>query len=588
VSTFAPTPEQSEIQTMFRTGGSLKVRAGAGTGKTSTLIQLGDILEEQGRIGLYIAFNKSIATEAQSKFTRGVVTAKTAHALAFQGVRNSRHADLLEKMGGRRIPFWQTQRDLRIRGAKITGADDVDHSISGYMIARHVLKTVQEFCKTSDVELNASHVPPMIGLGTAGMEELVDVVLPAAKRAWKDLLDPRGNAISFSHDHYLKLWSLSNPIFGREGGALFVDEAQDISPVLAGVIDAQTHLQRIVVGDSAQAIYGFTGAVNYMGDFQADHEGRLTQSWRFGTEIATAANELLAALGDDMRMIGNPNLDSTIDRTATTYDAILTRTNGSALDHVMAAQLAGRSVSLMGDQQYAIRFCEGAEKLINGEEAGVEDLAAFERWDQVVEYSEDAADAADWKVFVKLIEDHGVEKVRAALENIEPNENKAELIVATAHKSKGREFGRVKLDNSMTEALERARTSTRPGHRQQLKDELMLNYVAITRAQHVLNPGDVVGTPDTAHRGAFAHIFDDLPAAPIEIAPAAVAPIEIEPAPIVNTNDVLLTLTPEQLASFEAAADGVDVATWILDLAVRSANTAARVRAATEKCLAAV
>jgi hypothetical protein len=577
---FAPTAEQLHIQDLFRTGQSLKVRAGAGTGKTSTLIQLGDILQETGRIGLYIAFNKSIATEAQAKFPKGVVTAKTAHSMAFGGVRNTVYADLLGKMGGRRVPFWQTQRQLRIRDAKLRGFDDKDHNLTGYTVTRHVLKTVDEFCKTADTTLDGSHVPYMPGLSLDGQKDLVHLVLPYAQAAWRDLLNPMGDAVAFSHNHYLKLWALTNPRIGRDGAALFVDEAQDISPVLAGVIDQQTHLQRVIVGDSAQAIYRFTGAVDYMRTAPTAHEGRLTQSWRFGTEIANAANEMLEALGDDMRMVGNPHLDSVIDRTAPTYDAILTRTNGSALAHVMDAQLAGRPVHLMGDQQYAIRFCEGAEKLINGEDAGIEDLAAFNRWDEVLEYVEDATDAADWKVFVNLIEDHGVEKVRAALENV-VTEDKAELLVATAHKSKGREFGRVRLDDSMVEALERAENSTRPGAALQLKDERMLAYVAMTRAKLVLNPGMVVDTPDTADKALMDTVT--APAAPAT--PALVVSPDVKFT--VADRQVTFNLTDEEYDAILTAADGVDLVRWIRELAVKTATTANRVRAITEKTTAA-
>lgn len=60
------TAEQDHAVDLAETGGSLKIEAYAGAGKTSTLVAVGDALE--GKRGLYIAFNKTIADEAARKF----------------------------------------------------------------------------------------------------------------------------------------------------------------------------------------------------------------------------------------------------------------------------------------------------------------------------------------------------------------------------------------------------------------------------------------------------------------------------------------------------------------------------------------
>jgi hypothetical protein len=56
--THRPTDEQATAIRTFREGGSMKISAFAGTGKTSTLQFLAN---ENPRRGLYLAFNKSIA-----------------------------------------------------------------------------------------------------------------------------------------------------------------------------------------------------------------------------------------------------------------------------------------------------------------------------------------------------------------------------------------------------------------------------------------------------------------------------------------------------------------------------------------------
>ena len=46
----------------------------------------------------------------------------------------------------------------------------------------------------------------------------------------------------------------------------------------------------ILVGDPNQQIYQFRGAVNALHSFDADRTFYLTQSFRFGPEVAFAAN----------------------------------------------------------------------------------------------------------------------------------------------------------------------------------------------------------------------------------------------------------------------------------------------------------
>ncbi|WP_280422563.1 UvrD-helicase domain-containing protein [Nocardia carnea] len=507
---FAPTPEQLHIHDLFRTGNPLCVRAGAGTGKTTTLTQLAEILGAQGRLGLYISFNKAIAQEAGRKMPQ-CVTASTAHSMAYRGIGNTRHAPLLDKMrrNTRRVPFYETARALRIEGLSVPTAAGQNAWLDDRKIARHALATIDLFCKTADDELSVRHVPAMKGLDLDGDRTnnrvLAESVLPYARRVWADLQNPHGTAVAFGHGHYLKLWALEHPRIGREGNVIMLDEAQDTSPVLAGVIAEQTHLQRVYVGDSAQAIYGFTGAVNAMAGFVDMAEGRLTQSWRFGPVIADAANGLLAELGDDLRLTGNPGRASRIDETMADADTVLCRTNGGALETVIEMQAAGRSVHLMADNAYALRFCDAADDLKAGRPVRMEDLAAFTTWGQVVEYAEEAPDASDWKTLVTLIDNHDTDTVRAALGGVVA-ERDADVLVVTAHKSKGREWPRVQLAAEMLGHLDKARTrlaeAQEEGDSQRIRSargglaaELMLSYVAVTRAQDVLRPSGLVESP---------------------------------------------------------------------------------------------
>ena len=74
---------------------------------------------------------------------------------------------------------------------------------------------------------------------------------------------------------------------------LLLDEAQDTNCVLEKVFTAQRdHAQLIMVGDSAQAIYGWRGAYDVMTDFDGvqpdDWDGPLHAGGRAGRPVGQA------------------------------------------------------------------------------------------------------------------------------------------------------------------------------------------------------------------------------------------------------------------------------------------------------------
>src|SRR6516225_8095891 len=95
-STRKPTAEQQAIIDAAISGGNLVIQAGAGTGKTSTLEMIARVLTKKA---IYIAYNKSIATEAATRFPDHV-TCKTSHSLAF-GAVGRKYA---KRLGGQRMP----------------------------------------------------------------------------------------------------------------------------------------------------------------------------------------------------------------------------------------------------------------------------------------------------------------------------------------------------------------------------------------------------------------------------------------------------------------------------------------------------
>lgn len=93
------------------------------------------------------------------------------------------------------------------------------------------------------------------------------------------------------------MWALSEPVL--PGDFLLLDEAQDTNPVLEQIVLAHKERTQIVmVGDSAQAIYGWRGARDVMARF-AGHHLTLARSFRFGPALAISDLQPFANLIDE-------------------------------------------------------------------------------------------------------------------------------------------------------------------------------------------------------------------------------------------------------------------------------------------------
>ncbi len=91
---------------------------------------------------------------------------------------------------------------------------------------------------------------------------------------------------------------------------------QDMNPTMLDIFLNQTRTPKVIVGDPNQQIYMFRGAVNALDMVEASHIYHLTQSFRFGPEIAFAANCVLDTLQkqDRQTLVGGKKLDFIVCR----------------------------------------------------------------------------------------------------------------------------------------------------------------------------------------------------------------------------------------------------------------------------------
>ena len=486
--TFAPTAEQTNAVDLFLTGQGLAIEAGAGTGKTSTLQLIADA--SRGRQGRYVAFNKSIATEAGQKFPDHVACS-TAHSLAFRAVG----AKYRHRLNGPRMKSTEIARRLGIDPFTVDLGGGARKTLTPGFLAGRVMQAVGLFCQSGDLAITTRHFPYVDGIDLPtpdgrrtyhANDDLARHLLPAATKAWADLMDPEGQ-LPYKHEHYLKAWHLSDPEIPCD--FLLFDEAQDANPVLLAIVSAQAKrgTQLVFVGDSQQQIYEFTGAVNALASVPADLRAFLTQSFRFGPAIAEQANVMLERLGADLRIRGFDRLASTVGPIESP-DAILCRTNGKAVETVLEHQRQGRRVHLVGGGDEVARFARAADELKTEGRTFHPDLACFESWGEVQDYVENDPAGSELKLLVGLVEDYGTSQILAAFDRT-VSERGAQVVVSTAHKSKGREWHQVQLASDFAGPK---------GGEELAPAELRLLYVAATRAQERL---DVTRCPAFGAKG---------------------------------------------------------------------------------------
>jgi hypothetical protein len=470
-----PTAEQEEAVTCFSRGGSLKINAFAGTGKTSTLVMLANSTSRRGQ---YIAFNRNIVADAKRKFP-ATVDCSTTHGLAFRAMA-SRYGRNADKLTGK-LNANQLAETLNLSKWRIDEAHTLAPRSQGFLI----LDTIRRFAQSGDKEPLSRHVPRHGSLLAASETTLAlvdEFAVKAARHMWQRMQSP-DDPIPLGHDGYLKLWALSEPNIASD--FILLDEAQDTNPVVLELLRKQP-AQMIYVGDRHQQIYEWRGAVNAMEEIDTDRSCSLTTSFRFGNEIADGASSILRLLGERQTLKGNPSLNSRI--AAVEPLTILARTNASTISAVIEVLDKGLRPHLVGGTEELMAMLRGVQELKNGEPSNVPDFFGFANWQEVVEFAR-SGEGSHLQTFVNLVEARGERQLMWALSRTVDADH-CDRIISTAHKAKGREWPTVRLMDDFLKS-QPSRTARNVKSSQEQSNghnpaELRLFYVALTRAKEAI------------------------------------------------------------------------------------------------------
>ena len=306
------TDEQAEIRDAVAnlgTGNNLKVIAFAGAGKTTTLKSCAEARNDKG---IYLAFNKSIANEANTKFRNSKCSAMTMHSLAWRAMKN-------------RMGHGNWMADINTKTFLNSGIMERFHipEIRGwgkYRIGAAVMRTMSTYAAGADRKITPKHAeaalveilgdPDFVPKNKAiiindTIDKLIKPLTKMTKKYWKQCLDED----QYNHDMYLKMLDLDDNLRQDAFSGykyIMIDEAQDINPVQRSILN-KTGVPLIAVGDPYQQIYSWRGAENALQHLPGQ-ELFLTQSFRFGENIAGLARNILKSIpdggGPKQRLVG--------------------------------------------------------------------------------------------------------------------------------------------------------------------------------------------------------------------------------------------------------------------------------------------
>ncbi|KAK6343750.1 hypothetical protein TWF730_011339 [Orbilia blumenaviensis] len=392
-------------------------------------------------------------------------------------------------------------------------------------LVRIITTGIDKFCNSRDPEPTVAH------LSLSQCRTKVcnpDLAVNWLKRLWKMIM--LGKSPLMTHDCYLKMFSLTtNPeadqiTFGKYDIVMF-DEAQDANPCMANIILRQREAAGIIIiGDPYQMIYGFRGAKNECFDDEKlppTQTFHLTKSFRFGQEVADIANLILGTVGETKLVRGGnssapspavflPPAKGSKDFAPINRHTVIFRTNTKLVQYFFSsfAKYPNKTMCLKTSAANAstliIPLLRAGYFLYKGKppkHPRLRGVTSFEEAKAYVQREENCegpdSDDVDLPALALVV---GMEKYYQAesepngssfLEMLESSshcivdvEKQADIVLTTAHQSKGLEWDDVIVaEDFRLDGLDRQNATA---HQAWSNEAINLIYVACTRARERL------------------------------------------------------------------------------------------------------
>ena len=474
------TPEQSLIHDhvvapLSDTNKLTLVSAVAGSGKTTLLVAIAATLSRQERnfSGLYLAYNKSVATEAQRKFPASV-NCCTTHSLAYAPT-----------VVGLKLKFGV------FNYKSITEPISYDHKV-------YLLACIREFCLSSYLDFETFSKD----------NDIPDDIVQLATKYMSKMHDKK---IECSHEFYLKLFHImlaSGDITYAPFDLIMLDEAGDLNEVTLEIFKLLPAVKKIMVGDPYQNIYSFNHTINCF-EVMKSHGTSLpmTQSFRVNIDIAKRIERFCRHyLDPSMSFQGVEATNKTIKTRA-----YIARTNAALIGKMIELNQLGVQYGLT---RTPAQIFEQPLSLCNLKYQGFIPDPHFRTFQEDIndyfesnelrsmyrtplmylkdEYPNDVA----LQQTIKLITRYGTKNIINCYEDARKHAKTSQsYTLGTAHSTKGLEFDEVTIAEDLNTALENivqdlSSEITAEYLPEAVRTELNLYYVACSRAKKSLINAD--------------------------------------------------------------------------------------------------
>lgn len=496
MSKFTPSKYQTAILDFIRNGqGSAVIEAVAGSGKTTTVMQCLDLIPT-GKSVLLLAFNKSIAMELQEKAPQAV-SVRTFHALGnyILGKQIGRCTIDARKLSNIIKDVIKDQDDYRdfngivstlVQKARAIGL--LPDGVSGTGVYADTPENWDYLITHFDIDVDSMTFPLVLGWVRQVIKRSVDMAFDNAIIDFDEMI----------YIPVIKQWR------GFQNDFVFIDESQDVSPSRLALVANQLkpNGRVIAVGDSKQAIYGFTGAdaksMQTIRDKFKAVSMPLSISYRCAKSVVREAQKVMPTIESSetapegtVKLVQEMALES-----FKTGEMVICRKNAPLVSlafrliakgipaRILGRDIAGGLVVLIKKQK-ARSLPELKEKLTKWQQ---KEIAKWKKDDR-----EDMIEAVNDKLncIYAVLERSGVssvDKLISAIETMfdqsndgEAKANNSVVTLCSIHKSKGLEANTVHFLDRDIIPLKSAKQAW------QLEQENNLLYVGITRAKENLN-----------------------------------------------------------------------------------------------------
>jgi F-box protein 18 (helicase) len=458
------TPEQQKVVDYAKQAAGqelILIDSVAGSGKTTLLNAIANELGSAP--GLYLAYNKAIATSSSKKFPKHI-DCRTTHSLAYKA----------------------TVIPLRLN-VGFFGAKQIEEKIP-YSDKYTLAEDIKEFCLSRFLTYD---------------EYAKEYNRPNAILANKYLTLMSTGKIDASHDFYLKLFHImlsKGQINQTQYNLIMLDEAGDLNEVTLEIFKHLSGRIKVAVGDPHQNIYTFNHTINCFDVLQGQGTTfKLSKSFRVPTNIAEPVEKFCQKyLNPEMEFKGIEPVEKEI-----VTRGYISRTNGGLINKLIELNNDRTSYGLVRKAQeifkvplmvaglkYQGQIYDPAYKHIQED---VNDW--FENHNNirlnyatVLSYLKNKyAEDLSLVQAINLVIKHGKSGIFEAYAEAKNHEGrKQDFMLLTAHSSKGLEFDEVILSTDMNTSIEELLLDLKENPSKELtafdKESLNLYYVACTRA----------------------------------------------------------------------------------------------------------